>query len=129
MAARAEAQVGIVERSKPCTVRQVFYQATVRGIVEKSEAGYGKVQRQLVDLRRAGRVPYSPIADNTRCQRKPVSFDTPAEARRRTAASYRRAVWSELDTYVEVWLEKDALAGVLLPVTSTYDVPLMVSRG
>jgi hypothetical protein len=30
---------------------------------------------------------------------------------------------------VEVWLEKDALAGVVMPVTSRYDVPLMVARG
>jgi len=30
---------------------------------------------------------------------------------------------------VEIWLEKDALAGVLYPVTSMYDVPLMVARG
>jgi hypothetical protein len=28
-----------------------------------------------------------------------------------------------------VWLEKDALAGVVQPVTSKYDVPLMVARG
>jgi hypothetical protein len=129
MEERAEALVAIVDRSKPCTVRQVFYQATVRGLVEKSEAGYGKVQRQLVDLRRAGRVPYASIADNTCWQRKPVTFDSPAEAVERTAASYRRAVWSELDSYPEVWLEKDALAGVLMPVTRRYDVPLMVSRG
>ena len=26
--------------------------------------------------------------------------------------------------YVEIWLEKDALAGVVYPVTSMYDVPL-----
>ena len=31
--------------------------------------------------------------------------------------------------YVEIWLEKDALAGVLVDVTSRYDVPLMVTRG
>jgi hypothetical protein len=129
MEERAEALIEIVDRSKPCTVRQVFYQATVRGLIEKSEAGYDKVQRQLVDLRRTGRVPYSSITDNTRWQRKPVTFDSPAEAVERTAASYRRAFWSELDTYLEVWLEKDALAGVLMPVTRRYDVPLMVSRG
>ena len=50
--------IDIVEQSQPCTVRQVFYQATVRGMVEKTEAGYAKVQRQLVDLRRAGRIPF-----------------------------------------------------------------------
>jgi hypothetical protein len=38
-------------------------------------------------------------------------------------------LWASADCYVEVWLEKDALAGVVMPVTSTYDVPLMVARG
>lgn len=36
------------------TVRQVFYQATVRGIIEKTEAGYDKVQSLLVTMRRDG---------------------------------------------------------------------------
>ena len=129
MAERAEALIEIVRRSRPCTVRQVFYQAVVGGVVEKSEAGYDKVQRQLVELRRTGRVSYSSLADNTRWQRKPITYDSMAEAVDRTAAGYRRAVWSDVDTYLEVWLEKDALAGVLMPVTSRYDVPLMVSRG
>jgi len=43
---------------RPMTVRQVFYQATVRGIVEKTEAGYAKVQNDLVLMRREGVLPY-----------------------------------------------------------------------
>jgi hypothetical protein len=34
-----------------------------------------------------------------------------------------------MPVYVEVWCEKDALAGVLLEETKVYDVPLMVARG
>jgi hypothetical protein len=129
MEERAAALLAIAKRSKPCTVRQVFYQATVHGIVEKTERGYEKVQRALVGLRRSGRLPWGWIADNTRWQRKPITFDSLAEAIENTAQTYRRAVWADLDTYLEVWLEKDALSGVLLPVTSLYDVPLMVARG
>jgi hypothetical protein len=43
----------IISEMKPMTVRQVFYQAAVRHIVEKSEAGYNKVQTDLVLMRRA----------------------------------------------------------------------------
>ena len=39
------------------------------------------------------------------------------------------AVWDEQNAYVEIWLEKDALAGVLVDVTQKWDVPLMVTRG
>jgi hypothetical protein len=46
-----------------------------------------------------------------------------------TAQTYRRALWDSQKVYVEIWLEKEALAGVLYGVTAEYDVPLMVTRG
>ena len=48
---RRQELYAIVEAMRPMTVRQVFYQATVRGIVEKTEAGYAKVQTDLVIMR------------------------------------------------------------------------------
>ena len=119
----------IIEAMRPMTVRQVFYQATVKGIVEKSEAGYSKVQTDLVAMRRNGQLPYDWLADNTRWQRKPVTFDSIQEALQDTAHFYRKSLWRNAECYVEVWLEKDALAGVVTPVTDEYDVPLMVARG
>lgn len=119
----------IVAAMKPMTVRQVFYQATVRNVVEKSEAGYNKVQTDLVQMRRAGTLPYSWLADNTRWQRKPLTFNSVQDALDDTARFYRKALWADAGAYVEVWLEKDALAGVIMPVTEMYDVPLMVARG
>ena len=126
---RREALFEIVKAMKPMTVRQTFYQATVRGIVEKSEAGYAKVQTDLVVMRKAGEMPFDWLADNTRWQRKPRTFSSVEQALQDTARLYRKALWSDTKIYVEVWLEKDALAGVILPVTSAYDVALMVARG
>jgi hypothetical protein len=53
--ARREALLEIIAEQQPMSVRQVFYQATVHGVVEKTEAGYSKVQTDLVDasIRRA----------------------------------------------------------------------------
>lgn len=129
MAARHEALVRIVTEIGPCSVRGAFYQATVRGVVEKSEAGYGRVQRALVALRRSGAIAYRDIADGTRWQIKPASHCSLRDALNETAALYRRALWHDVNAHLEVWLEKDALAGVIHPITNTYDVPLMVSRG
>src|SRR5262249_31745817 len=111
------------------TVRQVFYQATVRGLVEKAESSYGKIKKDLIIMRRDGSLSYGWLADNTRWQRKPRTFNGVEEALKATAAFYRKNLWRDADSYVEIWLEKDALAGVILPVTSMYDVPLMVARG
>jgi hypothetical protein len=119
----------IVAAMYPMTVRQVFYQGTVRGLIEKTEAGYTKVQTDLVLLRRDGSLPYGWIADNTRMQRKPRTYSSIAEALRMTAQLYRKDLWNRAPCYAEIWLEKDALSGVIYPVTSDYDVPLMVARG
>jgi hypothetical protein len=119
----------IVEEFYPMTVRQAFYQAEVRRLVEKEETGYDKVQRALLKLRQAARIPYSWIVDNTRWQRKPTTYSSVEEVLEAAAASYRKAVWANLDQRLEVWCEKDALAGVLIPVTSRFDVPLLVARG
>ncbi len=126
---RRAALVQIVSEMQPMTVRQVYYQATVRGIVEKTEAGYNKVQTDLVWLRRANLLPYSYLADSTRWQRRPVTYSSIEAALLETAKFYRKSLWDNAGSYVEIWLEKDALAGVIHPVTSMFDVPLMVARG
>ena len=127
--ARREALLAIIDEGKPMTVRQVFYQATVHGIVEKAETGYSKVQIDLTKMRRNGSLPYDWLADNTRWQRKPRTFDSVEDALQNTAALYRKNLWSDACSYVEVWLEKDALSGVIYPATAMFDVPLMVARG
>src|SRR5262249_43297243 len=73
---RREALLDIIEAGRPMTVRQVFYQATVRGLVEKAESGYAKVQTDLTIMRRAGELPYDWLADNTLWQRKPRTFSS-----------------------------------------------------
>lgn len=131
MEARAEFLIDYAHQHGPVTVRQLFYAATVAGVpgIDKSEAGYNKVQVQVLDLRRAGRLRYSSISDSTRYMRKPRTFDGWEAALEDTARLYRKSLWAESDMAVEIWLEKSALAGVLYPVTSEYDVPLMPTGG
>jgi hypothetical protein len=116
----------IVAADQPMTVRQVFYQAVSRGLVPKSEAAYkSTVGRLLVEMRRDGTLPYSWLADGTRWQRKPSTYTGLSAFIERHQRAYRRDLWAESDTYVEVWVEKEALAGTIYDVTAEYDVPLM----
>src|SRR5258708_30440344 len=119
----------IVAEQKPMTVRQVFYQCTVRGVVEKTELGYLKVQQALVKMRRNVMLPYGWLADKTRWQRKPSSYDTVDDALEDTARFYRKNLWRDADCYVKIWLEKDALSGGIYPVTAKFDGPPMAARG
>ena len=99
------------------------------GVIEKTEEAYHLVGRQLVKLRKSGDLPFGWIADNTRWQRKPNTYSDLETMLRRISRFYRRQLWDNQDAYVEIWLEKDALSGVLYDVTREFDVPLMVTRG
>jgi hypothetical protein len=129
MEARRRDLRAIVAEQQPMTVRQVFYQATVRGIVPKTENGYQMVAVALADMRRARELPFSWIADLTRWQRRPRTYSSIGHALRETAKFYRKALWEDAEAYVEIWIEKDALSGVIYPVTEEYDVPLMSAKG
>ena len=117
------------QQEKPMGVRQMFYRMSSAGEVEKTENGYRRVQRCLLEMRRARAVPYEWIADETRWQIKPTTYDNLTSAASFWAANYRRALWAEQPYYVEVWCEKLALSGVISAITNEYDVPLMIARG
>lgn len=122
--------IEIVSEYQPMTVRQVFYQLVTRGEIDKTENEYkSTVCRLLVQMRRDGSLPFDWIADNTRWQRKPRTYGSLQAMLENCQETYRRALWDDQEAYVEIWLEKEALAGVLIDVTAKWDVPLMVTRG
>lgn len=121
----------ILKAQRPMTVRQVFYQMVARGLA-KTENQYRRVQAELVRMRRGTakpRVPFGWVQDGTRWMRKPNSYGGLRELLEESIDIYRRDIWRAADAYVEVWVEKDALAGVIYQVTAQWDVPLMVTRG
>lgn len=114
----------------PMTVRQVFYRAVSAGIIAKTEAEYKQtIVRLLGDMRRNREIPFAWIADSTRWMRKPDTYAGIGDFLQQSATLYRKSLWADADAYVEVWLEKEALAGVVVEETSQWDVPLMVTRG
>ncbi|CAN5232804.1 hypothetical protein BH20ACT5_BH20ACT5_14090 [soil metagenome] len=121
--------VEAVRDEHPVTLRGVYYRVVSAGAVEKTEAGYRLVGRQLLKLRRDGSVPYEWITDGTRWITKPDSYTGIDQMLNDAAASYRRALWHNQPVEVHIFTEKDAISGVLLPVTEQWDVPLGVLRG
>jgi hypothetical protein len=114
----------------PMTVRQVFYQLVTRGVIEKSEAEYQQtVVRLLTTMRTSGEVPFSWIVDHSRNRRITQTYDTMGEAVEDTATFYRKSALKVSSAYLEMWVEKDALSGIMWDVTSDYDVPLLASKG
>lgn len=117
------------EENAPVTVRQIFYRLSTQDAIPKSENGYKTVVRLCSKMRRDGEIPFEYFADNTRWQRRPRTYDSLTDAIALTAETYRRSMWQNQNGLVEIWCEKEALAGVIYEVTSRWDVPLMVVRG
>jgi hypothetical protein len=122
--------VAIVAENKPVTVRGAFYQAEVAGLVPKDENGYDLVQRRLVRLRQRGLIPYGSITDGTRIVRRESRWNGLDDFATHAAQFYRRDYWAKADVRVEIWIEKDALSGVIYPtVVSQWGLDLFVARG
>ena len=120
----------IIEADRPMTVRQVFYQLVNRNVIEKSEAEYQQtVVRLLTTMRLAGELPFSWIVDHTRRRQVTKTYSDMAEAVEDTATFYRKSALKESPAYIEIWVEKDALSGIMWDATAAYDVPLLSSKG
>ena len=121
--------MAVCAQDHPMSVRGVFYRVMSAGAVEKSEKAYAAVQREVLKLRRSGRLRYEWIADGTRWHVKDRSWSSVEQALDDAAASYRRALWNDQPVYVEFWSEKEAISSIVSPITAAWDVPLMIARG
>jgi hypothetical protein len=137
-ARRSKADIAILKTSlasicgeyQRITVRQLFYQAVSRGLVAKTEKAYkGVVCRLTSDLRWSGELDMDQICDNTRAEKVRPQWRSMAEFIRTVRHAYRLNYWDHAPEFVQVWLEKEALSGVIRPMCDRYGVGLWVSRG
>jgi hypothetical protein len=124
----AAAHEVLAERS-PMTVRQVYYQLVSRQVIQNSRGQYNAVSKALRDARKDGIIPWSWIEDRLRRPRHVGMWPDLAAFGRLVSQAYRRDVWQTQPGRVEVWLEKDALAGIFEAVLDAYGVTLNVGRG
>jgi len=111
------------------TLRQLYYQLVARGIIPNKQSEYAKLSTLLVKGRMGGAVDWNAIEDRLRVPKIPYYVSDVADALKDTINQYRLDRQETQDVYIELWVEKDALSSVLLPVTSEYHINLMVNRG
>jgi hypothetical protein len=124
-----EAIVYAVRDEHPVSLRGVYYRVVSAGAIGKTEKAYNLIGRELLKLRRSGAVPYSWITDGTRLIQRPDSWNDLDDMLEDAAASYRRTLWHKSNVEIMMFTEKDAISGVLCPITSKWDVELGVIRG
>lgn len=111
------------------TLRQLYYQFVARDLIPNTQQSYKSLGATVNDARMAGMIDWLAIEDRTRFLRELSSWDSPASIIRSARASYHEDWWADQPYYCEVWIEKDALAGVFQGVCEELDVPLFSCRG
>lgn len=111
------------------TLRQLYYQLVSRDVIPNKQAEYAKLSTLLVKGRMAGVVDWSAIEDRIRTPYIPYFVTGVDQAIEDTIKQYRLNRQEGQRNHIEVWVEKDALSGVLRPITQHYHLRLMVNRG
>ncbi len=111
------------------TLRQLYYQFVARALIPNTERDYKRLGNIVSDARRAGMIDWEAIEDRTRFIRAISSWDDPREILQTTVDSYHKDLWKTQDKRFEVWIEKDALIGVVEPTCKELDLPHFSCRG
>ncbi len=111
------------------TLRQLYYQLVSRDIIPNDVKEYDRLSTLLTKGRMVGIVDWDAIEDRLRVPYIPYWVTGTKDAINEAISRYRLDRQRGQDVYIEVWVEKDALSGVLRRVTEHYHINLMVNRG
>jgi len=111
------------------TLRQLYYQFVARALIPNTERDYKRIGNIVSDARRAGLIDWDSIEDRTRFIRSLSNWGKPQDILESARDSYHRDLWATQDTRIEVWIEKDALVGVIESICQDNDVSFFSCRG
>jgi hypothetical protein len=114
------------------TLRQLFYQFVSRAWCDNTQREYTRLGSVITDARRNGDIPWNAIEDRTRkskggdgyygsCDDGEPSVDC--------SYRYRLNPWSNQLYRPQVWIEKDALVGIIERPCIRWDVRYLSCRG
>lgn len=111
------------------TLRQLYYQFVSRALIANNMREYKNLGSIINDGRLAGVIDWSAIEDRTRNLERLPHWSSAKEILESCANQFRYDTWEDQPTRVEVWVEKEALAGVVERICKEWDVPWFACRG
>lgn len=111
------------------TLRQLYYQMVARGLIPNNVRSYKRLGSIVTNARLAGLIDWYAIVDRTRELKGNSHWGTPVEIMKSAVESYRIDKWASQPYRVEVWIEKDALAGIIAGICSEMDIDYFSCRG
>ncbi|WP_431977623.1 hypothetical protein [Micromonospora haikouensis] len=117
------------EQGFDLTLRQLYYQFVARDWIPNSQQSYKRLGAIINKARMAGLLDWNYIVDRTRNLAANSHWDSPGDIMRSAAHSFGIDKWEDQARRVEVWVEKEALAGIVGQVAGRHDVAYFSCRG
>lgn len=125
------------------TLRTMFYRLYSLGIIANTKYSYHRLGKYLVEARKEGIIPWDSFSDGAKREvlgnyEKADECLDPIEdakswvdyvAQIREKPSYKIGRWYNQPEYVEVWIEKDAMASTFMSILQDVEVPIAVNKG
>lgn len=111
------------------TLRQIYYQFVSRDLIPNNIREYKKLGTVINNGRLAGLIDWEAIIDRTRNLQRNSHWENPREIIETCAKAFRIDKWKNQDFRPEVWIEKDALVGVIEGICRKLDIPYFSCRG
>lgn len=111
------------------TVRQLYYQLVSRDVIENTVRSYKRIVDLVSQARLGGLLDWSAIEDRTRGLKSLSTWASPEEIVSACASQFRHDLWVSQDVRPEIWVEKEALAGVFDGIANELRVSYLSCRG
>ncbi len=111
------------------TLRQLYYQFVSKDWLANTDKNYKRLGDIVSAARRAGRIDWDRIVDRTRFLRTSPAWGGPEEIVAACAEQFSVDFWANQPYRPEVWVEKDALVGVLEVACRPWHCPYFSCRG
>ena len=111
------------------TLRQLYYQFVSRDLIPNTQRSYKNLGNLISSARLAGLLDWDHMVDRTRALRGPTHEASPKEAIGYAAMMYREALWATQPHRIEVWVEKEALAGIIGGCAARLDIDSFACKG
>jgi hypothetical protein len=121
--------VDYAQQGYDLTLRQLYYQFVARDLLPNTQKSYDRLGQLVNRARLAGLMDWNYLVDRTRNIRSVSHWESPSDIVDTVSRQFRLDKWTTQPTRVEVWVEKEALAGVVQRVADRNDVAWFSCRG
>lgn len=111
------------------TVRQMYYQLVAKDLIKNNQRSYDRIVGIVGDARLAGVLPWTSFEDRGRNLRGHRTFNNAQDAFIDSCKRYKVDLWAGQQYRPEVWVEKQALEGVIGEICNELRVDFFATKG